>query len=134
MVTTMINDAARPGLVGVQTDDRLIPTEPLYRTIVWIDPKRDDMPIERMEIEDPPEKDAPRTYYRTQYLEHAQLPDGRWYPTHWERTSVNNGRVGSMKLIYRLQLFPGKKADPSWYTDPAKQFAGKQGRPAGDLP
>jgi hypothetical protein len=52
-------------------------------------------------------------------LEFAQLPDGRWYPTHWQR--IDQGHP----LDYRLTVLPGKTLDPRWFDNPGTHFDGK---------
>jgi hypothetical protein len=65
-----------------------------------------------------------RVARRSRFKEYAQLPEGRWYPTRWDLdVTADDKPYPNMRVTaYRLQIFPGRKLDPSWYTDPGKHI------------
>ncbi len=97
-------------------------------TILWLDPTRDDMPVEKTRrIYDGKGKTV-TTEVRTQYLEFARLPNGQWYPTRWreERSQApRNKKDGKPRISvqeYNLQIVPGMKLDDEWFTNPAERL------------
>ena len=105
------------GLKVLTDDDR--PVE----TTLWVDPKRNDVPVEkivRWHLKDMKQFDVED---RTEYLEFSQLPNKRWYPTKWRTTSTREGKESTSQ--YLLQLFPGVKLSDKWFADPMTRFKAK---------
>jgi hypothetical protein len=121
----LIVDDARPGLIGLQCDygggfEPAQPELPNRRMIYWIDPARDDMPVETLDIQAADAKGEPRDFMRTQFTDHAQLPDGRWYPTRWEWENFEDGApmANVQKSVFRLSVVPDARPDDAWFTGP----------------
>jgi hypothetical protein len=122
----LITDKNHPGTLGLRLreGDFGPKAQALARTekIFWIDPTRDDLPVEATTCEEKfmdPKKTPATIEFKTRYQKFARLPDGQWFPTHWEnRLSRKDmaGKTESFSLEYQLQIFPSAKLDPSWYT------------------
>lgn len=131
----VIADKARPNLLGlrIQDVDFSPSTRPAPRTerLFWIDPSRDDMPVETI-MSDERSVSPTRTVtvdFRVRYSEFTQLPNGRWYPARWDNQlgRKETGKpVEGFSLEYHLQIFPGAKLDPGWYA--SRVDALKKGR------
>jgi hypothetical protein len=124
--TDTLQNKAHPRAVGVRLreGDFGPKARPPARTekIFWIDPNRDDMPLETTVREEKfaPGSDTVATTVEVhfRYLDYARLPDGRWYPTHWEQQlsrKSTQGRTFDFFLEYHLQIFPNRQLDPIWY-------------------
>jgi hypothetical protein len=124
--TDTLQNKAHPNAVGVRLREgdfspkAKLParTEKIY----WIDPNRDDMPLETTVREEKfiPGSDTAATTveFHFRYLNYGQLPDGRWYPTHWENQlsrKSTHGRTDGFSLEFHLQVFPNMELDPTWY-------------------
>ena len=85
-----------------------------------IDPARDDVPVTLLQRNRAKSGEVTMEV-QTEYLDYAQLPTGRFYPTRW-LVKVVVGTVGNkMKTTeHRLQIFPGQELDPVWYADPSR--------------
>ena len=108
------------GLVGLKV---LTDYDRPMETMFWIDPKRNDVPVEkivRWHLKDMKQFDVED---RTEYLEFSQLPNKRWYPTKWKTTSTREGKDSASQ--YLLQLFPGVKLSDKWFADPITRFKAK---------
>jgi len=92
----------------------------------WIDPGRDDMPMEYIQVTYQP--DGKTVWFRTEvrYLDHAQLPNGQWYPTRWQtkqHISRLKGRPETSRTCeYYLRIYPDVKVDKDWFTNPAERI------------
>ncbi len=140
--TDTLQDPAHPGAVGLRLreGDFGPKAKPPARTekIFWIDPNRDDMPLETTVRH---EKFAPHlnttVEFHFRYLNFARLPDGRWYPTHWEQQlsrKSTQGKSDSFSLEYHLQLYPNMELDPAWYGSRADALKIRAINPLANLP
>lgn len=142
-VATLLTDKDRPGLIGVRCEgaNDFDPTHrlnlPRTRMTFWIDPARDDMPIETVR-EDRPTTRGGLTYVtRTEFKEHARLPNGRWYPTRWTGNQTSDdGEPDSNRPVneWRLGIYPGAKLDADWFERPGKNHVDKLAQPAATRP
>jgi hypothetical protein len=58
---------------------------------------------------------------QTRIVEQAQVKNGAWYPTHWiDTVTPEDGK--KMSDEHRLEILPGEKLDPVWFTDPDKRW------------
>ncbi|GEM_PF-4998324 len=124
----VITDKNRPGQLGLRVDAKVYIRQGVYAqdiNIYWLDPTREDMPIEStIQISSPDGKFE----FKTLYLEHKQLSDGRWYPSRWRTTTtVTADRKGAAATVVRdmeccLQVFPGKVLEPEWFTNFAERL------------
>lgn len=104
----LLVDENRPGLIGLE-NDYLYEGDRTYR-IVWIDPARYDMPIERITRGYEADGETVRKVWHTRYIEHAQLPNGQWYPTRWRQGDDES----------RLRVYPDMQVDRDWFMNPAE--------------
>lgn len=83
----------------------------------WTDPSRDDMLVEIIFRDDRPGQQSIED--RTKYIDYAQLPNGQWYPTHWQTTitELSNGDSRQIATLdYHLQIYPDILLDDWWFT------------------
>lgn len=86
----------------------------------WFDPGRDDMPTEiisRCYLQDG--KTIEREIH-TVYLDYSQLPDGRWYPARWQKTTTDFDKEHGYKFSreYQLTLSTDIELEEDWFTHP----------------
>jgi hypothetical protein len=124
----LITDPARPGLVGITSERTWKEQGQSIRSesVSWIDPTRDDMPVEktwRYWV-----NGSLFTETSTKYLEYAQLPDGQWYPKRWVETRLDNvPRRSTTQLTksltqYNLLVVPNMTLDKDWFVNLAEKF------------
>ncbi len=121
----LVTDKDHPNALGLRLreGDFSPKAEPQARTekIFWIDPTRDDLPLEATTREEKfivRQKPPVIIEFKIRYLKYAQLPNGRWYPSHWENRlsrKDSDGKADGFSLEYHLQIFPKAKLDPAWY-------------------
>jgi hypothetical protein len=119
----LIQDPAHAKLIGLRY--KRVPVARYEKstaeteTTWWIDPARDDMPSEIMTLHREKPGDEPTLETHTHYLEYAQLPGGKWYPTHWrtDRTDRNprTGKGVKSAQYYRLQILLELKLGEEWF-------------------
>jgi hypothetical protein len=121
----LLRDAARPGLVGLHYKRVPIGQSGITyssENTWWLDPARDDMPIETTLSSTETGQPKPESVTHTRYDKFAQLPNGQWYPTQWreDRTTRNSRteKESSSTGYYRLQIVSTLKLDDNWFTDP----------------
>ncbi|MCK4626470.1 MAG: hypothetical protein KAV00_14220, partial [Phycisphaerae bacterium] len=84
--TKLISDKKRPKQIGLRRKMFLQnPKEPKgvgqrQETILWLDPARDDLPVEKTWRIYGRDSKKVATEVRTTFLEFARLPNGQWYP------------------------------------------------------
>ncbi len=122
---SLTQDAAHPGLIGIRYKRTPQPDEgttEINESTWWLDPVRDDMPVETTWSSSPRAGAAVRTEMRVRYLDYAQLPDGQWYPTRWqEDRSDRDRKTGKMvpsTQYYRLQIWPKLRLGDEWFRPP----------------
>ncbi len=135
----LLNDKNHPNQTGLRVRTYSYPTpktKQLSETTIWLDPARDDMPVEKISRTYEKDNKTVKREYITRYLSYAQLPNGQWYPTRWKTTSglyrgmgqdrvQNRGRLRSTRE-YNLQIFPNMKLEGEWFTNPAEKFKMKK--------
>lgn len=133
----ILQDAAHPGLVGVHYKTTPQPDNGaagISESTWWIDPTRDDMPVEVTWSYFQKEGGDAQIQSRVRYLEHAQLPNGQWYPTHWqEERSDRDRKTGKMVPSvqhYRLQVWPKLRLDDEWFRRPEPPATSQRSAPA----
>ncbi len=126
----LLENDDRPDQIGLNIQKIPLPPKKTTRTeyIFWLDPSRDDMPVDRIKRVYDLNGALLRETHR-HYISYAQLPNDSWYPTHWELTvsQYTNGRIKDTRNeVYHLQIFPDVELDPLWFANPADRFkAGK---------
>jgi len=111
----MLTDKNRPGQQGVLVKDFYYESNevrPPHETTWWFDSAKNDVPTECIERRFGTDGKTVTSESHKKYLEYAQLPDGRWYPTRWQEASTYTypGRVPvSGATEYNLQIFQGMK-------------------------
>jgi hypothetical protein len=123
-----VRDARHVRLIGIRvTREMDLKIEGLkfpkwQQTVYWIDPERDDMPVETVRRSRPDIKDEEaESVTRIQYESYAALPDGKLYPTKWRSEQFRPDLPAKQRVIrhaYSLQIFPDTKLDAKWYADP----------------
>jgi hypothetical protein len=88
--------------------------------IYWLDPTRDDMPTSRIERDYTRDGKTVETEFESCYLDYSRLPDGRWYSTRWQMITTYNfgGKSRKLQREYNLYIYPHKKLDSDWFTNP----------------
>ena len=110
------------GLVGLKVLVSHRNMEDAQDTTLWVDPSRNDVPVEKI-VRRPMYDMRARPYYveeRTKYTDFNQLPNKRWYPTKWTWTRKVDGEEYTMQ--YLLRILPDAKMDDKWFADPRKRF------------
>lgn len=125
----LLEDINRPGLVGLYAEGYIprcdSPRRQRIEQILWIDPERDDMPVETLSRDYSQDEKTVKLKFLTKYLDYTQLSDSRWYPTRWQMTTEVHNRPDKDCREFHLQLFAEMKLDKSWFTDPDKRFANR---------
>jgi hypothetical protein len=88
------------------------------------DPSRDDMPLsyEDKWFSRAVGNDTPVSEITTRWLEFAQLPDGRWYPTRWQK-HMSHVRINATAVKdVKLNIDPTVVLDEVWFTMPSQRF------------
>jgi hypothetical protein len=124
----IITDSARPGLLGIHVERSGMSDgrKERYESTYWIDPGKDDMPVERLWRVHADGNLT--TEVSTKYLEYAQLPDGKWYPKRWQETRSQRlprrPTTQPHKSIqqYNLIVVPNMTLDKDWFVNLAERF------------
>jgi hypothetical protein len=123
----LITDKTRPGQVGLRLEQQVYMKAGVYErevSLCWLDPGRDDMPLERTSQRYAQDGKITGSEFKTTYLQHKQLPDGRWYPSQWRTTTIDRARGDKIMRDEEchLQLFPGATLEPAWFTNPVERL------------
>ena len=112
----LTEDINRPGLIGICVEKHFprcdYEQQMLIELIISIEPERDDMPVEILVCRYDTDEKILKSKSHTKYLDYAQLPNGKWYPTRWQGIS----NFGKNKQY--LQIFQDMKLDKSWFNNP----------------
>jgi hypothetical protein len=124
----LFTDSSRPGKIGIR-GSTLIQRSPTVsqreEKIFWIDPGRDDLPVETIIRDYRPDGKTIETENKTLYLDYSQLPTGQWYPAHWR--GITKGKYPRTSE-YRLLIAPNLKLAPFWFTNPVERFKFSKGQ------
>jgi hypothetical protein len=118
----LVSDASHPKKIGIRSSTTIQRAAISQREekIYWIDPSRDDLPVETIVCDYQPDGKAVETEYRTCYRDYAKLPNGQWYPTRWE--SIARGKNARTRE-YRLYLDTHFILNRSWFANPVGRFS-----------
>jgi hypothetical protein len=126
---SIITDAKNhPGQLGLHVEQMLFVTDMTQKQLdvdtYWLDPSRDDMPIEWKMTQYEKDGKTISTDSTVTFLEWKQLPNGQWYPTRWTSDFVSNegGRSIGNKQAFHLAMCPGEKLGDEWFTNPAAKL------------
>jgi hypothetical protein len=119
-VIMLIKDPGRPDLLGIYAEgciwtgigDQFQRVE----QVCWLNSDRDDMPVETLLRDYAPDGKTVALKTTIEYMSHAQLPSGKWYPSRWIQTTTV--RTGQGRREFRLQIFEGMRLEESWFVDP----------------
>jgi hypothetical protein len=120
----LLADVNRPDLVGIYAEGLVqqCDSRRFQRTeqLIWIDPGRDDVPVETFARDYGPDGETVVTEFSTKYLDYGQLPDGKWYPNCWRQTTRSRVRdqFRDYTQQFHLRLYPGTKLHSGWFCDP----------------
>jgi hypothetical protein len=113
---TLLADAGRPQQIGLRNDviDRLNRMEIIY----WIDPARDDMPVETIARMFDKSHESITRERHTRYFDYAGVRENQWYPTRWQETNMfysdeNSRAIGITE--HNLRIFPDMELDDWWF-------------------
>ncbi|MHC4800001.1 MAG: hypothetical protein ACYTF1_25470 [Planctomycetota bacterium] len=123
----------RPCQVGVYVDAIQVSMPTMRKevksrieVIHWIDPSRDDIPIDSTILRYMPEGKTVSDEFHAQYLSHGQLPNGQWYPTKWRTSFVMYDKKGKLKYSnhneHHLRIYPDVKVSDRWFTNPTERL------------
>jgi hypothetical protein len=126
----VITDPTRPGMIGLKVvqmiwtgkgDPQDRKQQRRAEQTYWLDPKRDDLPVESSWTNHKPGGDAIEMESKTTNLEMKQLPDGRWFPSRWK--SVMKGAAMARDQVQEnaLFVFPGHKVPAEWFSNPVER-------------
>ncbi|MHC4282523.1 MAG: hypothetical protein ACYSWZ_06095 [Planctomycetota bacterium] len=113
---TLLGDAERPQQIGLHNDviDRFNHMEIIY----WIDPARDDMPVETIARMFDKSHESITEERHTRYFDYASVRENQWYPTRWQKTNMDysdeNSRTSGI-TEYSLRIFPDMELDDWWF-------------------
>ena len=127
----ILRDPARPKLIVLECEASWKGVGHSY-DLTWLDPDHDDLPVESISRSNFGQPDAAESTSHRICLDFARLPDGRWYPAHWQEARiaapttrpVRNESYGD----YYRQVLPGAMLDDEWYGDPAARVKAAAGR------
>jgi hypothetical protein len=115
---SLLRDAGRPGQIGLHNDviDRLNHIEIIY----WIDPDRDDMPVETIARMFDKSHESITEERRTRYFDYAGVRENQWYPTRWQKTNMDYSEENRRAIViteYNLRVFPDIELDDWWFNN-----------------
>ncbi len=94
-------------------------TDSRHERYYWFDPQRDDMPVEKQYLGYMKDGSTVEREWHSVYLDYAQLPDGRWYPTRWQEGTSNHGENPYTSLTeFHLTFSTDIALEADWFTDP----------------
>ena len=111
----LLKDVNRPDLTGLYVEGHI--NKRIEQTY-WIDPNRDDMPVELLSHDYSEDGKTVVVKLLTEYIDYAQLSDGRWYPAHWQMTSEVGKQARKSCREYYLNISTEIKLDEIWFTNP----------------
>jgi hypothetical protein len=126
----VVRDRGRPGLVGVRVD-KMVPDcggslddrRRMRRSVMtfWIDPLRDDVPVESAWQSYAKGSDELEIDGRVTYTAWARTADGRWYPSAWRTVTRLNlpDRRSTTATDGRLRVWAGERLGAEWFSAPA---------------
>jgi hypothetical protein len=118
----LLKDIDRPDLIGLYTEGHIYrcdsPSSQRIEQILWIDPNRDDTPVEMLSLDYGVDGKTVELKLLTECIDYVQLPDGRWYPTHWRMTTEVGKQPRKSYREFYLHIFVGMKLDETWFTNP----------------
>jgi hypothetical protein len=118
------DDAKRRGQSGLDIHGTYSAADWPTETMLWIDPLRDDLPVEYVFRRMDAGAKQPTREQRVRITEHQQLPDGRWFPQRWEDEKiVDMGQYKSrVRRRYHATIDTKMRVDEKWLAEPMKQF------------
>jgi hypothetical protein len=118
----LLKDINRPDLIGLYTEGYINSCDSLLSQRIeytcWIDPNRDDMLVERLSHDYSTDGKTVDLKIFTEYIDYAQLSDGRWYPAHWQMTIEAGKQPRKSCRKFYLNISTDIKLDELWFTDP----------------
>jgi hypothetical protein len=132
----LIGDVMRPGIVGVQIERLAFvgnrKGEQVQRKeweIRWIDPAKDDLPVETHSRAYAPDGATLDTEWHSTYGDYLQTAGGQWYPstaTRVIRSRLPGGSERTATEKTHLRVFSGKTLDDAWFGDLAQRDPGSK--------
>lgn len=117
----LITQAERPGLIGLSIEYHSYRPNRRHERCYWFDPQRDDAPVERQYVSYVEDGTTVEYEWHSLYLDYAQLPDGRWYPTRWQETMSKHGEDPyTSSTEFHLFLSTDTALEPDWFKDPSE--------------
>ena len=115
----LITRQGKPGLTGLYIEYHSYRPTTRHERYYWFDHKRDDMPVEKRYLSYMKDGTSVEREWRSVYLDYAQLPDGRWYPTRWQETTTKHGDDPySSTTECHLTLSTDVALEADWFGDP----------------
>ncbi|MHC4631307.1 MAG: hypothetical protein ACYS9C_08535, partial [Planctomycetota bacterium] len=93
--------------------------------IYWIDPARDDMPVETIARMFDKSHESITKERLTRYLNYASIRENQWYPTQWQKTNMDYSDESSKTIgitEYNLRIFPDMELDDWWFNTFANEM------------
>lgn len=122
--TELITDPARTGLVGLRVAQIVMLDGEEYGSehTFWLDPARDDIPLESTETTKA--GTGSMAYRKTVFAEPKQTSTGRWYPSRWTEYSGFDPITPATepKGHFLLRVHPGYPVDASWFVNPVERL------------
>lgn len=123
LLTDQKKQLGKTGLHVEQYLFNLDTTKQLDVSDFWLDPSRDDMPIECTTVQYEKDGKSIGSSSTTNFLDWKQLPNGQWYPTRWtsDFTMNDSGRSVHSKQAFELVMCPGLQLADEWFADPGRK-------------
>jgi hypothetical protein len=118
----VITDPAKPGLIALQVDQTYPDFDMKPRRVLktyWLDPAKDDMPVERTHITYVGTTDREETRSDQKFGVYAKTAEGKWYPPEWTTiTTMYQPQETIYRQTERVRIWPGKALEPRWFKRP----------------
>jgi len=88
----------------------------------WIDPNRDDMPVELLSHDYSEDGKTVELKLLTEYIDYAQLSDCRWYPAYWQMTIEAGKQPRKSCRKFYLIISTDMKLDVLWFKNPEERL------------
>jgi len=118
----VITDKDKPGLIGLKIE-QTYPGEEMKPTksenLIWLDPAKDDLPVQRLSITYQPASDKVQLRFDFQDYQFARTSTGKWYPARWlVITSSESPTQYKLRTDTRLSIWTDRKLPPQLLAQP----------------
>jgi hypothetical protein len=118
----VIMSPERKGLVALRVETRIevsdSPRKQRRVTTYWMDPMKDDMPVETLRQSYKADGQILAEETRIVYQDPVQAKNGRWYPSKWVQTIKKHGgkELNQMTEVH-LKVWSDRQLGKEWFAD-----------------